>query len=366
MSKRSMLVIAFVAVALTAPMAYAAHTGAPGGAGFDGWVDVHGDTMLGNLNMGQNAVIWTGSRLEVQDATLLFRGTRVCLDGSGECAGPAGPVGPQGPQGPMGLTGPTGPQGPMGPTGPQGPQGPAGVGCSTSASVCSMTASNSAFNINDGALNVCQGGCSFTAGPGNVLTEGTIVWTNVDGGESFQYHAFFEDGNYNGEYFAWDDGTDQFYLSDDVYFGGNTYAAGSKSFVQAHPLDPTKVLKYATLEGPEVGVYWRGSGQLDDGAARIDFPPEFTLVLSVLDPLTATATLTGDANGIFVAEKAYDHIVVKETRGGTSDATFDFVVYGVRAGYSDFEVIVPNTFGLTPGVPAEDLAPHATLLQHPR
>jgi hypothetical protein len=56
--------------------------------------------------------------------------------------------------------------------------------------------------------------------------------------------------------------TSQIYLS-----------TGSKSFVIDHPHDPTQYLIHACLEGPEVGVYYRGKGTVSNGkSVRIELP----------------------------------------------------------------------------------------------
>lgn len=55
-----------------------------------------------------------------------------------------------------------------------------------------------------------------------------------------------------------------------------TFSATTKNFVINHPLDPkNKQLVHSSLEGPEVGVYYRGEGQLENGRATIELPSYF-------------------------------------------------------------------------------------------
>ncbi len=212
--------------------------------------------------------------------------------------------------------------------------------------------------MDNGGVSACITSCLYNARTGSVQLEDAYFYINVDGGEASSFINFYEDGSAVGEYIGWVDNQDRFEISDSIHFFGDMSASGTKNFVQIHPGDPTKALRYATLEGPEVGVYWRGSGQLTNGIATIVFPEEFALALDPLGALTAQVTLTADANGLFVVEKALTHIVVKEVGGGLSDATFDFQVNGVRDGYADYDVIVPNEYGLTPGLrPWEQEAP---------
>jgi hypothetical protein len=48
-----------------------------------------------------------------------------------------------------------------------------------------------------------------------------------------------------------------------------------KTFVIDHPIDESKYLVHATLEGPEAGVYYRGTAQLVNGEAEIELPHYF-------------------------------------------------------------------------------------------
>ncbi|WP_339734895.1 hypothetical protein [uncultured Gimesia sp.] len=52
--------------------------------------------------------------------------------------------------------------------------------------------------------------------------------------------------------------------------------SGTKNFVIDHPLDrEKKELVHASLEGPEAGVYYRGTGKLSDGRIEIKLPDYF-------------------------------------------------------------------------------------------
>ncbi len=101
-------VIALIALAIlifqTTSLVSADHEGVTGLEETDGWVDVHGDTMYGDLDMGPHAVVMNDHVL-FGEATgeLWFGGARVCLEARGVCPGPEGPEGPQGPAGPPGL-----------------------------------------------------------------------------------------------------------------------------------------------------------------------------------------------------------------------------------------------------------------------
>jgi hypothetical protein len=56
---------------------------------------------------------------------------------------------------------------------------------------------------------------------------------------------------------------------------GNLSATGAKSFRVPHPLDDTKDLWHACLEGPENGVYYRGEVKTENGSAEVVLPDYF-------------------------------------------------------------------------------------------
>jgi|GEM_PF-1307238 len=124
----------------------------------------------------------------------------------------------------------------------------------------------------------------------------------------------------------------------DTDIAGDLKVYGTKFFVQRHPEDPAKVITYASLEGPEAGTYVRGTAQLTGGEAVIELPESFHLVTAD-SGVTAQVTVLEDCNGLYVADKSAERIVVRELTGGTSDARFDYLVQGVRQGYEDLQVM---------------------------
>jgi hypothetical protein len=64
---------------------------------------------------------------------------------------------------------------------------------------------------------------------------------------------------------------------DDLKVAG-TLTAATKNFVIPHPADPKRKLVHSAMEGPEVGVYYRGEAQLQDGKALIELPSYFELL----------------------------------------------------------------------------------------
>jgi hypothetical protein len=123
--------------------------------------------------------------------------------------------------------------------------------------------------------------------------------------------------------------------------GGVNYGIlsnGIKSFVQADPTNPSESIIYAALEGGEAGTYYRGTAQLTNGAAQVTLPEHFGLVTEK-EGLTVQVTPRADCNGLYVAEATTTYIVVRELQAGKSNARFDFLINGVRAGYKNYTAV---------------------------
>jgi hypothetical protein len=60
-----------------------------------------------------------------------------------------------------------------------------------------------------------------------------------------------------------------------IYFYGTNTTPPAKSFVIDHPLDYTKYLVHACLEGPETGVYYRGRGEITNNISVEIVLPEY-------------------------------------------------------------------------------------------
>jgi hypothetical protein len=182
------------------------------------------------------------------------------------------------------------------------------------------------------------------------------VYAKTDGYESFGVNAYTsgprspavlgESEKWYGGYFVSDDyfglyARGVWYaatLSGDLMVWGDIDKDGSCRFVEDHPTDPTKEIVYVCLEGGETGTYTRGSAQLTDGTVVVQLPEHFSLVTSA-EGLTVQVTPTSECRGLYVVSKSPTEFVVKELNGGTGDATFDFLVNGIRKGYEEFQPI---------------------------
>jgi hypothetical protein len=122
-----------------------------------------------------------------------------------------------------------------------------------------------------------------------------------------------------------------------LFADGNLGVTGAKSFVQPHPEDPTKEIRFYCLEGNESGTYFRGVAKVVGGVARIAVPEDFRLA-SESQGLSVMLTAKGRAQ-IWYESADLESVVVKSDR----DVEFSYVVQGVRRGHADMPTIAPNT-----------------------
>ena len=119
-----------------------------------------------------------------------------------------------------------------------------------------------------------------------------------------------------------------------VHAYGDVTATGTKSFVQPHPTEAGKIIKYVALEGPEAGTYFRGRAKFAGGMATISVPDHFRLT-TLEDGLSVQITPIGDFAQFAVVSLNLNTIVIKADR----DVEFFYYVNGVRSGAGKLQVV---------------------------
>ncbi|HKD10781.1 MAG TPA: hypothetical protein VKE50_01855 [Thermoanaerobaculia bacterium] len=119
-----------------------------------------------------------------------------------------------------------------------------------------------------------------------------------------------------------------------VYSYGDTGATGTKSFIEPHPTDAAKVIRYVSLEGPEAGTYFRGAGRTVHGQAVIEVPESFRLVTDA-EGLTIQLTPLGAFAELYAEDVGLDRIVVRSSK----DVAFHYLVQGIRRAFRDFQAV---------------------------
>lgn len=126
--------------------------------------------------------------------------------------------------------------------------------------------------------------------------------------------------------------------------GYDTYkvaGTGTVNFIQNHPERPGQVIVYAAPEGDEVAVYTRGTARLVDGTARVALADTFRWVANPEIGLTAHLTARGEPVPLSVGSLSTSELLVRGPDG--SDASFDYLVYGLRVGFEDVAVVQEKT-----------------------
>ena len=123
----------------------------------------------------------------------------------------------------------------------------------------------------------------------------------------------------------------------DAHVAGTFTATTNKGFVQPHPFDPSKEIRYISLEGPHTEVYFRGTAQVFQGVTRIAVPQDF---LFVADAATYSTLVTpvGDMATVAVLTEGPDGIVVRASR----DVKIHYVVYAEREAVRNPDPIIEN------------------------
>ena len=127
---------------------------------------------------------------------------------------------------------------------------------------------------------------------------------------------------------------------------GNLSISGTKSFLEPHPADASKVIRYVALEGPEAGTYFRGRGRFQSGMAVIEVPESFRLVTDD-EGLSVQITPIGEMATVAILRADLNRIVVR----GSRNVEFYFTVNGVRRSFRDFEPIQRNEGEFLPDTP---------------
>ncbi len=132
--------------------------------------------------------------------------------------------------------------------------------------------------------------------------------------------------------------------------GRGVLFADLKPFRVPDPEDPTRDIWYATIEGPEVAMYVRGTARLVNGRAWIDLPDHFRKLADEQGMTVQLTPLSSETLGLCVVRKSLEGIEVAELLGGRGNYEFDWRVEAIRKEHRDFQVYRPWNETLLGGV----------------
>ncbi len=125
-----------------------------------------------------------------------------------------------------------------------------------------------------------------------------------------------------------------------VNYQGNGVVYANQYITNAIPSTKNKTqISYASIQGPEIAAYDRGTAQLFNGEAFIDFKNHFQSIANTTSMTVSLTPLDWNTYGLAVIEKTSDGFRVKELKGGTGNFSFDWGVKCVRAGKEKFQVV---------------------------
>jgi len=139
-------------------------------------------------------------------------------------------------------------------------------------------------------------------------------------------------------------------------YGFGIATNGPKAFIQNHPTDPSRLMAYIALEGPEVGTYTRGSGSIRGREARIVLDRTFALTTDPDIGLTAVVTPRRPHADLYVASVSTTELVVRSGAASTGEVAFDYVVNGLRVGFENHPVIFESSHFPNATVPSPEAA----------
>lgn len=182
----------------------------------------------------------------------------------------------------------------------------------------------------------------------------------LDGSGGGQRARLFVDGNDQGSLILRDGGGQRAALGIDDSQGGGVLSlrdasgnvtvtldgstgviakSGVNGFLIDHPANPSRKIFYASVEGPEAGMYIRGSGQLSNGVAEIKLPDHFEAVARK-ETVTVQVTPTSrDTRGLVVTRKSTGGFAVEELGDDYGKASFDWLVMAERGDIEPIQVV---------------------------
>jgi hypothetical protein len=135
----------------------------------------------------------------------------------------------------------------------------------------------------------------------------------------------------------------------------NFLATGSKNFIVPNPDNAEEDITYACMEGPECGIYMRGTARLSAGQSHVSLPSTFSSLASQEGLTVILTPLSGDSRGLACVNRSINGFDVVELMQGNGTYEFDWEVKAIRRGTRDYQVVHPWTEHAGGDKPANEL-----------
>ena len=130
-------------------------------------------------------------------------------------------------------------------------------------------------------------------------------------------------------------------ISSDIAFNTNGIIKSASGLTATTMLETSEGPRPATSPLVlDAKVHLSGSGKLQSGRAKVPFGAEGDLIASDA-PYVVLLTPTDQCNGVCVVQKHAEGFAVQELAGGTSDATFDWLVIAPKRHTLDHDATHP-------------------------
>ncbi|MCD4793550.1 MAG: hypothetical protein K8R54_09975 [Bacteroidales bacterium] len=86
-----------------------------------------------------------------------------------------------------------------------------------------------------------------------------------------------------------------------------------------------------------VDIYMKGTGQLENGKATINFDKEYINLISDSEPVIVTVTPMGQTNGVYLESVKSTGFSIAENNAGKSNTSFSWIAVATRRGYENPE-----------------------------
>jgi hypothetical protein len=118
--------------------------------------------------------------------------------------------------------------------------------------------------------------------------------------------------------------------------------AGFFDLVAEHPRDPSSELHYTVIEGPEAGLYVRGTAHLEEGEAVVELPEHFGILASEEELTVQLTPRDRRSMGVAASELTPVRLHIAELMNGRGCYPVDYQVNGVRKGREGYQVVRPR------------------------